>query len=40
VSCEIGPLTPAVYSFIGELHADTASGQIVAVAAEQPPDGR
>lgn len=29
---EIGPLDPGAYSFMGELHADTATGQIVAVA--------
>ena len=30
---EIGPLKPGAYSFIGELHADTATGQIVAETA-------
>lgn len=33
VSFVIGPLTPGAYSFMGELHADTASGAIRAVAA-------
>jgi plastocyanin len=28
----IGPLKPGAYSFMGELHADTASGTIHAVA--------
>lgn len=27
---EIGPLKPGTYSFMGELHADTAQGEIVA----------
>jgi hypothetical protein len=29
-SFEIGPLAPGRYSFMGELHADTASGVVVA----------
>lgn len=29
----VGPLKPGTYSFMGELHADTASGTIRAVAA-------
>ena len=28
---EVGPLKPGTYSFMGELHADTAQGEIVAV---------
>ena len=32
VSFMIGPLTPGAYSFMGELHADTAQGTIKAVA--------
>jgi plastocyanin len=32
VSFEIGPLKPGAYSFMGELHPDTASGTITAVA--------
>ena len=28
----VGPLKPGVYSFMGELHADTASGALTAVA--------
>lgn len=31
VSFLIGPLKPGRYDFIGEMHADTASGTIVAV---------
>jgi plastocyanin len=33
VSFVVGPLKPGSYSFMGELHADTASGTIKAVAA-------
>ena len=33
VSFVVGPLKQGTYSFIGELHADTASGTITAVAA-------
>jgi plastocyanin len=33
VAFEIGPLAPGAYGFMGELHPDTASGEIVAVAA-------
>lgn len=33
-SFSVGPLKPGVYSFMGELHADTASGQLKAVAPE------
>lgn len=33
VSFVVGPLEPGTYSFIGELHADTASGTIKALAA-------
>ena len=33
VSFIIGPLKPGTYSFMGELHRDTASGTIRAVAA-------
>jgi plastocyanin domain-containing protein len=32
VSFVVGPLKPGTYSFMGELHADTASGTIKAVA--------
>lgn len=31
VSFFVGPLKPGTYSFMGELHADTASGELVAV---------
>ena len=31
-SFTIGPLKPGAYSFMGELHADTAQGQITAVS--------
>ena len=34
VSFSVGPLKPGVYGFMGELHADTASGQLKVVAAE------
>jgi plastocyanin len=30
----VGPLKPGKYSFMGELHADTASGELTAVAGE------
>jgi plastocyanin len=30
VSFEVGPLKPGVYSFMGELHADTAFGRLKA----------
>ena len=30
-SFTVGPLKPGTYAFMGELHADTASGEIVAV---------
>jgi hypothetical protein len=33
VSFTVGPLKPGTYSFIGELHADTAGGTLVAVTA-------
>ncbi|WP_293905907.1 cupredoxin domain-containing protein [Phenylobacterium sp.] len=33
VSFEVGPLKPGAYSFMGELHADTANGTITAIAA-------
>ena len=33
ISFVVGPLQPGTYSFMGELHADTASGAITAVAA-------
>lgn len=33
ISFVVGPLKPGTYRFIGELHADTASGTINAVAA-------
>ena len=33
VSFVVGPLKPGTYSFMGELHADTAGGAIEAVAA-------
>ncbi len=33
VSFFVGPLKPGKYDFMGELHADTASGQIEAVEA-------
>jgi plastocyanin len=32
-SFRIGPLKPGTYSFMGELHPQTAAGEIVAVAA-------
>jgi plastocyanin len=32
VSFTIGPLAPGSYSFMGELHPDTAFGEVVAVA--------
>lgn len=31
-SFTVGPLKPGTYAFMGELHAGTASGEIVAVA--------
>ena len=31
-SFTVGPLRPGTYAFMGELHADTAAGEIVAVA--------
>jgi len=34
VAFELGPLQPGNYSFMGELHADTASGELRAVAPE------
>jgi plastocyanin len=34
VSFEIGPLKPGRYDFMGEMHADTASGTITAVAGQ------
>ena len=40
VAFEIGPLAPGVYSFMGELHPDTASGEIVAVAGRKATPGR
>ena len=33
VSFVVGPLKPGIYSFMGELHSDTAIGTIKAVAA-------
>lgn len=33
VSFDIGPLRPGQYSFMGEFHAGTAQGKVVAVAA-------
>lgn len=33
ISFVVGPLEPGTYSFMGELHADTAGGTITAVAA-------
>jgi plastocyanin len=36
VSFVIGPLRPGRYAFKGELHAATATGEIVAVAAPAP----
>ena len=33
VSFDVGPLRPGQYSFMGEFHAATAQGKIVAVAA-------
>lgn len=33
VSFTVGPLKPGVYTFMGELHADTASGELHAVSA-------
>jgi plastocyanin len=35
-SFTVGPLKPGTYSFMGELHADTASGTIEAVEAAGP----
>jgi hypothetical protein len=32
VAFEVGPLEPGSYSFMGELHADTAAGELKAVA--------
>jgi plastocyanin len=32
VTFEVGPLKPGSYSFMGELHADTASGTLTATA--------
>jgi len=40
VTFEIGPLKPGAYSFMGELHADTARGEVVAVASEASPPAR
>jgi heme/copper-type cytochrome/quinol oxidase subunit 2 len=34
ISFLVGPLKPGTYSFMGELHADTASGEIVATPAD------
>jgi len=34
VSFTVGPLKPGTYSFMGELHADTASGELTAVAGD------
>ena len=34
ISFLVGPLKPGAYSFMGELHADTASGEIVAKPAD------
>ncbi|HEX7947261.1 MAG TPA: cupredoxin domain-containing protein [Phenylobacterium sp.] len=36
-SFSVGPLKPGTYSFMGELHADTASGELQAV---EPPAAR
>ena len=33
ISFVVGPLAPGAYSFMGELHAATASGKLVAIAA-------
>ena len=33
VSFDIGPLRPGQYSFMGEFHAGTAQGKVIAVAA-------
>ena len=35
-SFTVGPLEPGTYSFMGELHSETAQGQLVAVAAPRP----
>jgi len=32
VAFEVGPLAPGAYAFMGELHADTAQGELRAVA--------
>lgn len=32
VIIEVGPLKPGTYSFMGELHADTAQGELIAEA--------
>jgi hypothetical protein len=32
VIVQIGPLKPGTYSFMGELHADSAQGKVIAVA--------
>ena len=37
IAFEIGPLAPGTYAFMGELHPDTASGEVVAVAEDAPP---
>jgi plastocyanin len=31
-SFTVGPLQPGTYAFMGELHADTASGELIATA--------
>jgi plastocyanin len=35
-SFTVGPLKPGTYSFMGELHADTASGEVKVVEALEP----
>jgi plastocyanin len=35
-SFTVGPLKPGSYSFMGELHADTASGTLTAVERQRP----
>lgn len=37
VSIKLGPLKPGTYNFMGELHADTASGELRVVGASPGP---
>ena len=36
IAFEIGPLKPGTYAFMGETHADTAQGEVKAVATAAP----